>query len=53
MGKMTEKEKYDKLRYACRIVMARFRLSAAVEGDAMDDFLKKGSMKEIIEALKL
>ncbi|KKM24328.1 hypothetical protein LCGC14_1606150 [marine sediment metagenome] len=50
---MTEKEKYRKLRNACQIVMARFRKSVAVSGDAMQDFIDKGSMKEIVNALKL
>ena len=50
---MTEKEKYRKLRNACRIVLARFRLSVGVKGDAMQHFINKGSMKEIINSLKL
>lgn len=49
---MTEKEKYRKLQTACRIVLARFRV--AVEKDKpMKEFLKAGSVKEIIKALKL
>ena len=49
---MTEKEKYNKLKTACRIVLARWRV--AVEKDhAMEVFIKAGSMKEIITALKL
>ncbi len=50
---MTEKQKYDKLRNACRIVMARFRKSVAVKGDAMQYFIDNGSMKEIVTALKM
>ncbi len=52
---MTEKEKLRKLRNACQIVMARFRTSVAVplKKDAMKDFIDKGSMKEIVNALKL
>ena len=48
---MTEKEKFHKLQTACRVVVARFRV--CIEKDkAMDAFIKKGSMKEILTALK-
>ena len=50
--KLTEKQKYHKLQTACRIVLNRFRVVIAKD-DAMKEFLKAGSMKEIITALKL
>ncbi len=50
----TEREKYLVLRTACRAVMARFRVAAGkkTDSDAWRYFLKTGSMKEIIKALK-
>ncbi len=53
MGKLSKEQKLVKLETACRIVLARFRTSVGVKGDAMQDFIKKGSMKEVIVALKL
>ncbi len=52
---MTEKEKLSKLRTACQVVLARFRVAATKRTDeqAWKEFQQKGSVKEIITALKL